>query len=396
MNRRKFISVLGLGTGAVALTTGLTRCGNLESSLSAANGDQDTSYGWNGPTSEMKDIRLQVLAYAVLSPNPHNIQPWIIKLTGEKEFELYVDPERLLPETDPYYRQIHIGQGTFLETAAIAATGLKHEAKITLFPQGMYSNTELANKPVARVRLEANDKVETNPLFAHILNRHSNKREYNNAPLTQAQVSELEQFHANNNQTPFTLVSSPAAKKQLEQVLTKAMKIEVKDKARDMETIKMFRFNDDEVMKYRDGFGTAQAGLSGFKRILVENFFLSRESVEKDSTDFGQQAVTMTQKTAASTGTFAWMSSKFNTREDQVNVGREYCRINLKTIEMGLAQHPMSQVLQEYKDMLPLQGEFKRFFNIKDSDTVQMLFRLGTAEMTPHGPRRAIKDIIKA
>lgn len=396
MNRRKFISVLGLGTGAVALTTGLTSCGNLESSISAENSGQDTSYGWNGPTSDMKDIRLQVLAYAVLSPNPHNIQPWIIKLTGEKEFELYVDPERLLPETDPYYRQIHIGQGTFLETAAIAATGLKHEAKITLFPQGMYSNTELANKPVARVRLEANDKVKTNPLFTHILSRHSNKREYNNAPLTQVQASELEQFHASYNQSPFTLVSSPAAKKQLEHVLTKAMQIEVKDKARDMETIKMFRFNDDEVMKYRDGFGTAQAGLSGIKRILVENFFLSRESAEKDSTDFGQQAVTMTQKSAASTGTFAWISSKFNTREDQVNVGREYCRINLKTIEMGLAQHPMSQVLQEYEAMLPLQGEFKRFFNIKQTDTVQMLFRLGTADVTPHGPRRALTDMIKA
>lgn len=396
MNRRKFISVLGLGTGAVALTTGLTSCGNLESSISAANSDQDTSYGWNGPTSDMKDIRLQVLAYAVLSPNPHNIQPWIIKLTGDKEFELYVDPDRLLPETDPYYRQIHIGQGTFLETTAIAATGLKHEAKITLFPQGMYRNTELANKPVARVTLIENDKVKTNPLFHAILSRHSNKREYDQQALTSSQVTELNRFHQAFNQSPFTLVDSPKAKKQLEHVLTKAMQIEVNDKARDMETIKMFRFNDDEVKQFRDGFGTAQAGLSGIKRILVENFFLSRESAEKDSTEFGQQAVTMTQKAAASTGTFAWISTKSNSRADQINVGREYCRINLKTIEMGLAQHPMSQVLQEYEEMLPLQGEFKHFFNINQTDTVQMLFRLGTAQITPHGPRRAVKDIIQS
>ena len=394
MNRRKFINIMGLSTGAVALSAGLTRCGQLESSLSTSS--HTDNYGWNGPTSEMKDIRLQVLAYAVLSPNPHNIQPWIIKLTGPLSFDLYVDQERLLPATDPYFRQIHIGQGTFLETAAIAATGLGFEADIQLFPQGEYSNTEIQHKPVARVTLTANSAVQVDPLFKHLLTRHSNKREYNEQKLTQSQVNELSDFNQKFNQYSLSLVDSPTAKKELETVLTKAMQIEVGNKARDEETIKMFRFNDEEVAKYRDGFGTAQAGLSGIKRFLVENLLLSREATEKDPTEFAQQAVTMTQKTAESTGTFAWITTPSNSRIDQVNVGREYCRINLKTTAMGLAQHPMSQVLQEYEDMLDLQKEFKQFFNIKASDTVQMLFRLGTAHATKHGPRRALHDIIKA
>jgi hypothetical protein len=394
MNRRKFIQVFGLGTGAIALTTGITSCGSLKSSFGPSV--ESDSYGWNGPTSDIKDIRLQVLAYAILSPNPHNKQPWIIKLTGPTEFELYVDQERLLPATDPYFRQIHIGQGTFLETASIAASGLGHVAKITLFPQGIYSNTQVLNKPVARVSLTANESVNVNPLFANLLSRQSNKREYNHQSLTQNQVSELIRFNTDNNQNSLTLVDSPAAKKQLEQVLTKAMKIEVGNKARDEETIKMFRFNQAEVEQYRDGFGTAQVGLSGLKRLLVENFILSRESTEKDPTEFGQQAVTMTQKTVASTGTFAWITSASNSRIDQINVGREYCRINLKTNAMGLAQHPLSQILQEYEDILPLQAAFKDFFNIKTSDTVQMLFRLGTAEITQHSPRRAVADIIQA
>jgi hypothetical protein len=60
------------------------------------------------------------------------------------------------------------------------------------------------------------------------------------------------------------------------------MKIEMGNKARDEETIKLFRFNQVEVERYRDGFGIAQAGLSGIKRLLVENFILSRESTEKN------------------------------------------------------------------------------------------------------------------
>jgi hypothetical protein len=393
MNRRKFIRIFGLGTGAIVLTTGITGYGHLISSFGSS--DASDSYGWNGPTSNINDIRLQVLAYAILSPNPHNKQPWIIKLTGPKEFELYVDSERLLPATDPYFRQIHIGQGTFLETASIAASGFGHDAVITLFPQGTYSNTQIVNKPVARVSLTANESVKTNPLFANLLSRHSNKREYNQQALTQNQISELTRFNADNNHNSLTLVDSPAAKKQLEQVLTKAMQIEVGNKARNEETIKMFRFNQAEVELYRDGFGTAQAGLSGLQRLLVENFILSRENTEKDPTEFGQQAVTMTQKTVESTSTFAWITSASNSRIDQINVGREYCRINLKTNAMGLAQHPLSQILQEYEDMLPLQATFKNFFDIKESDTVQMLFRLGTAEVTPHSPRRALADIIQ-
>lgn len=386
MDRRQFIRVLGFGVGAVALSSTVTACGNLDA--------QVEDYGWSGPSADVTDIRLKVLSYAVLAPNPDNKQPWIVRMTGPESFELYVDPERLLPETDPFFRQIHIGQGTFLETLSIAATGLGHKAEIELFPQGMYGNTELLNKPVAAIRLIPQEGIRPDPLFPYLLTRHSNKREYDTQPLSQAQLNTLSTFSQQNNQYPLTMVDSPTDKQKMEAVLTQSMEIEVGDRARDLETIAMFRFNDEEIRQYRDGFGTAQSGLSGIKRILVENLFLSRESAEKDPTEFGQQSVTMTQKAAQSTGTFAWISSASNNRMDQVNVGRDYCRINLKTTAMGLAQHPMSQVLQEYEEMLPLQASFKQYFGIKDSDTVQMLFRLGTAQATPHSPRRAISDLI--
>ncbi|MFT6914813.1 MAG: hypothetical protein ACJAWL_001112 [Motiliproteus sp.] len=54
---------------------------------------------------------------------------------GPRSFDLYVDPERLLPATAPFYRQIHIGQGTFLETLAIAAIGLAMRRASTTSPK---------------------------------------------------------------------------------------------------------------------------------------------------------------------------------------------------------------------------------------------------------------------
>jgi len=336
-----------------------------------------------------------VLSYAILCPNPHNKQPWRVHLTGPNSLDLYVDADRLLPETDPFHRQIHIGQGTFLETLSIAATGLGHEAQISYFPQGMYSNTELQNKPVASINLVKRASIEPAPLFAHLLARHSNKRDYSNQGLSETERGQLSRFHGESSQYPLTIAHSAKAKQVLERILTQAMEIEVGNRRRDMETIKMFRFNEEEVKRYRDGFGVTQAGLSGIKKFVAETFFLSRESTEKDPTSFGEQAVAMTQSAAASTETFAWITSAGNSRLDQLKVGRDYCRINLKTTAMGLAQHPMSQVLQEYEDMLPLQATFKAQLGIEPADTVQMLFRLGRAGATTHSPRRLISDLIQ-
>jgi len=387
LNRRNFIKIVGLGAGSVALSSTLASCSN---SASAED------YGWNGPEKSVKDIRMQVLAYAILCPNPHNKQPWIIHLTGPASFNLHVDPDRLLPETDPVHRQIHIGQGTFMETLAIAANGLGYKANIEYFPEGMYGNTELIDKPVAAIELVRDTGMKKDPLFDFLLQRHSNKREYDNYRLSEIELRILRNAHLRHSEYPLTFTDSPQEKADLVKILTRAMQIEVGDRQRDMETIEMFRFNDDEIRKFRDGFGVAQTGMNGITKFVAETFFLDRKKAEQDPAEFGQQAVDMTRKVSESTHNFAWLSSTGNTRLDQVKIGRDYCRINLQTTSMGLAQHPMSQVLQEYDDMLDLQFEFKQRFNIPESDTVQMLFRIGKAEPVTHGPRRLVTQLIQS
>ncbi|NND00200.1 MAG: twin-arginine translocation pathway signal protein [Gammaproteobacteria bacterium] len=387
MKRRNFIKITGLGIGGAALASGLVSC---------SDPTPEAHFGWNGPTNNDEDIRMRVLAYAILCPNPHNKQPWIIHLTGPASFNLHVDPDRLLPETDPVHRQIHIGQGTFLETLAIAASGLGYQANITYFPEGMYSNTELVSKPVAAIELTPATELKKDLLFDALLLRHSNKREYDHYRLTRSELETLRDAHQQRSGYALTVVDSPQGKTRLVEVLTEAMQIEVGNPQRDRETIEMFRFNDEEVRKFRDGFGVAQTGMSGMTKFVAERFFLNRKEVERDPTEFGKQAVDMTRKVAESTRTFAWLSSTGNSRLDQVKIGRDYCRINLQTTVMGLAQHPMSQVLQEYEEMTALQAEFKQSFNIPESETVQMLFRLGKAAPVAHGPRRLVTQLIQS
>ena len=68
-----------------------------------------------------RDVRLDAFRHAILAPNPHNRQPWQIRLVGTDTAIITCDLERRLPHTDPFDRQIVIGFGCFLELARIAA-----------------------------------------------------------------------------------------------------------------------------------------------------------------------------------------------------------------------------------------------------------------------------------
>jgi hypothetical protein len=384
MDRRRFIRIVGLGVVSATLTSTLSGCqsdvGNVD-------------FGWKGPSHAESDIRLTLLAYAILAPNAHNKQPWLVKLKEATSLDLFVDQMRLLPETDPIARQIHISQGCFLENLSIAASHYGYQADIEYFPHGEYSNTVIENKPVARITLNKSTSVQEDPLFKQLLKRQSNKREYDNSRLNVKQKSQLTNLFSAPD-SHLTIIDSEKNNGYLQNTLTEAMQIESENKLRDLETIKMFRFNDQEIQQYRDGFGLEHTGMTGLKKMFVETFILDRKSTEKDSTEFARQSVDITRSTSQSTSTFAFLTTESNSRLQQVKVGRDYCRLNLKTTEMGLAQHPMSQVLQEYSDMKSLQKQFKEHFRVDAQHTVQMLVRLGRANKTVHTPRRLVGQLL--
>lgn len=390
MQRRNFIRVMMAGTtGALFLPGFLSGCN--------ASSPESALEAWSGPDSTEKDIRILVLSYAILAANPHNIQPWLIDLKSPTSMDLYVDQTRLLPETDPPARQIHIGQGTFLENLSIAAKTYDYEAKIEYFPKGMYSNQETLDRPVASIQLEKKSAVNPDPLFASILKRQSNKRNYEAEELSNELLEQLQSQYQSDVST-FHWSNDPQLRKQLAVLLGKSMEIETQAHKRNLESLAMFRFNQEEVEKYRDGFSLANSGVTGMKRWVAEKFFIgNREDIAqgKDKS-FEEASVDFTQKQADSAAAFGWIVSPQNTRLDQVKIGRVYQRVNLLTTQMGVAQHPMSQILEEYSEMNSLQKEFHQLLKIPEGHTVQMIFRLGKADPVTHSPRREIKKLLKS
>jgi len=381
MNRRKFIKVIGSGAVILAASPIV---------INQVNEVKPESFR---PALTYDDLRKTLISYAMLCPNPHNKQPWKVAFQGQDRIMLYVDPTRLLPETDPIHRQIHIGQGTFIESLVIAASHFGVRADVSYFPQGEYDNQSLPFCPVADIKLVKQSDIIPDPLFTQLVHRQSTKTPYTEEKLTTQQLDKLKTV-INSSEFSLQFIDSKQDKKAMAGFLVQAMEVEEKERARNMETIAMFRFNNQEFTQYRDGFGLPQNGTSGLKRVIAETFFINRKKAEKDPSSFGQEGVKITADVAYNTQHFALLSSQDNSRTTQLKIGRLYNRINLTASALGVAQHPMSQILQEYQDMLPLQGKFKQHFGIAEQETVQMLFRLGKAAPTMVSPRREVHELL--
>src|SRR5688500_16876984 len=111
IDRRGILRVLGGGAIAAA---GVPLAG-CTSELPA-----EALVAWQGPRGGT-DLRRWILSHAILAPHSHNLQSWLVDLREPDVITLRMDLQRLLPETDPFARQMVMSQGTFLELLDLAA-----------------------------------------------------------------------------------------------------------------------------------------------------------------------------------------------------------------------------------------------------------------------------------
>jgi hypothetical protein len=348
---------------------------------------------WSGPPPDSSDPRLVALSYASLAPNAHNTQPWLVSL-GKDSIDLFVDGSRLLPETDPPFRQTHVSQGTFLELLVIALAEHATSSTVEYFPEGEYANDVLEPRPVARVHLGTGGATR-DPLFASITERRSNKSIYDaNHALTDAETHALSAATQDPAAT-VAVISDEASRARLAAICTDAMAAEVRAPRRNAETAHWFRFSEAEVERSRDGFGMAQTGRGKAAQWFAERFVLDREHAADPSGPFATGAVDTTREQASSAAAFGVLSTDGNARKAQIVAGRAYARVALTATSLGLAMHPMSQALEEYPDMSAVKARLEREVGLASGRTVQMFFRLGHAAPTEHTPRRDVHSLIK-
>lgn len=372
-DRRDVLKLIG-GGAVVAATAPLSGCSGVGVSQ-AARGP------WRN-AGQYDDPRKRALSYALLAPNPHNRQPWLVRLEGADALTLQVDPARRLPATDPLDRQIVIGCGAFLELLAIAAAEEGYRADIVAFPEGEDMKT-LDARPVARVTLVAG-AGQRDPLAAHILARRSNKTVYEPREVAAADLQALADAGRAPGITSVTTADAGLVAR-LRDLTWRAHVKEVTTPAANQESVDLMRIGAREVAANPDGIGLEGGMIEFARRVGI----VSRENLADPTSTAFKQGLDLYEKMAMSARAFGWICNDNRSRGDQLAAGRAYLRMNLKATALGLGVHPWSQALQEYPEMAALYDEARALLG--GGGTVQMLYRIGYAQAIGPTPRRGLE-----
>jgi hypothetical protein len=389
MQRRNFVRLLGGGVVAAATAASLGAC--------TPSMPTDAIAAWTGPAPSVADgdVRRWLLSYAILAPHAHNLQSWIADLRTPGEISLYCDPQRLLPQTDPLSRQIMLSQGTFLELLDLAARERGLRTQIDLFPQGAYAADRVDARPVARVRLAADASVAKDPLFAHILLRHTNRSLYD--PQRAVPAAAWQALQQSLGAAPFRMgfvgLDAPQALAAQRHIALQAWRIELSTPRTMQESLDVLRVGSDEISQHRDGISLLDPMPVAMARL---GLFDRSQAPAPDSSITQKQIAAFAAKLESSPGSF-WLVTPTNDRSTQVQAGRAYVRMQLAATAQGLAMHPLSQALQEYPEQQETYAALHALAGATaPGHTVQMWLRVGYAPGVDPSPRRALQNFIRA
>jgi hypothetical protein len=374
MRRRTFLSVGGAliaisaaGVGGFALT----------------RAPEKAREPWRRAGESFGDWRLDALSYAILAPNPHNMQPWRARLDGADGLTIDADLSRLLPQTDPQNRQIVIGFGAFLELFAQAAAMKGVAVDIEPFPDGEPQPT-LDARPIARIR-RAERPANADPLFAETISRRTNRAPFEKRPVPEGALEAIVAASSPGVDAAFWNGSDEAA--AIRALAREAWEIEWSLDRTRRESINVTRIGKAEINAAPNGLALSGAAIDA----IAAAGLLTREKMDVAGEAAYDQSLQFYNRAIDSAAAFISATTASNTRADQLQAGAAWLRMHQAATREGLAFHPLSQALQEFPEMAAPYARAHQMLARTPGASVQMLARVGHAKAPPPAPREPLE-----
>lgn len=371
MHRRDFIRVLGGGT--IFAATGCAPAG------------ADPRAAWVNPGAGETDVRRKALSWAILAPNPHNMQPWIVDLSVADEITLYIDKTRLLPVTDPFNRQITIGCGAFLELLSMALRQAGHDVEGSPFADGQ-PHARLDDRPLARLRVVKAHETAPDPLFPHVLKRRTHRGVFADQSIKEQALKTLTGSMTPNPLIQVQATTDPARVATLRRLVYEGAKVEAHTPAAHQESVERTFIGARDVAGHPWGISLDQPVMTAMNTLGI----LTKAKMATPGATAFKESLKFLKAGADTAQGFIWLTTAGDSRLDQIAAGAAYVRANLAAAGLGLAMHPFSQGLQEYASQKPVYDALHREL-APEGGRIQMLARIGypKAEIPP-APRRGL------
>ncbi|MFN2578029.1 MAG: hypothetical protein ABR607_10110 [Pyrinomonadaceae bacterium] len=329
-----------------------------------------------------------LLETAIHSPSPHNVQPWRVSITNDREADLFIDSARTLPKEDATGSFIIVTMGMFVEALSLVAARERYRLEHELFHEPeWYATAILAAKeqvylPFARLRLiEDNTGPDDSYDPALFLKRRTSRLSLLNKPVPTEAANKFKRLAGEWNQHYEEIVDAKLIERILDQN-TRALFHDLNNPDYHDEIVSWFRFSDRQSIKHRDGLdyrcmNTTRAAywmtarfpklllLPGVRSLLAKKYRRQTGPVRT----IGILA-----------GDFWQAASAFQT-------GRFLMRFWLETARHDLYIHPFGNLVTNKEAAQWLLAETK-------TPDIWLVFKIGYSDEPPKSHRRSVEEIL--
>jgi hypothetical protein len=224
--------------------------------------------------------------------------------------------------------------------------------------------------------------VRPDPLMKQVLKRRSNKEPFDlQKPVTSSDLRVLNKAAGSGSGVAST--NDPTRVATLCDLTWRAMETELRTPRANLESVRLMRIGKAEIEANPDGIDLGGPFLETLS-LLGE---LTREGLADPNSATFQQGLDLFRGLTGTAMAHIWVVIEDNSRNAQLAAGRAWLRVNLKATELGLSLQPLSQSLQEYREVQPHFEEVHKHLAAGHGRRIQILGRLGYRPEIDPSPR---------
>lgn len=310
-----------------------------------------------------------MIEQAVKAPSGHNTQPWLFKI-NEASIEIHLNPDKLLPVVDSDNRELFITLGCTTENLCVAASCKGYESAVSTNDSG-----------VITVNLTKQDSVKVNPLFEQIAVRQANRSVYNGNMIPDDIVNTLKYIGNDPNINVYFYKNGTQEFDSIANYVFRGNTIQMRDKAFKEELRNWMRYNKKHQNMTNDGLSYAVFGAPDLPMFIVKP--IMSKAINEKFQNKGDR------KKIESSSHFVLFTTKDNTIEEWISLGRTLEHFLLKSTELGI----IHAYLNQPNEIWDLSKEMVKALNIPNEYST-ILLRVGYGEKMPYSKRKDTNTVI--
>jgi hypothetical protein len=334
--------------------------------------DLDPYQAIEAPLPPDGDERLKaLLSWAVLSPSPHNTQPWSWSVSGGV-IDLYADYSRQLTVSDPDGRELTIGCGSSLEHLLLRLAQEDAPFCVTEFPDD--------SNPRHLARVVVGDGARAEPrddLIAAMARRRTNRTAYHGDPMDDAARSALEEA-CREFGIDLTWVSGADTRASLVELIMASDREQMSSKDFRHELSHWMRPKDSHKDDGMEADLLGQTGVSAYVAPLVVRTF-----------DVGKMQAAQDEKLTEGSPDIAVLSTTSDDPAAWLATGRALARVVLTAMAAGRYSAYMNQPCEVPASRVKLEG----LLGVKHP---QLVVRFGLADPVHAALRIPVAQVVRS